>query len=349
LVVREGEAVSIFDNNGSQRVVFGASAFHVWFSEVIFLKRFSCDEQSYLIIDFLDGRKEHRRGPAFMFLDPCAHKDIKVERSIMLEANQVLVVYTENTLEKDDVVTKNVTRRIVRGPEIFIPQANEWLHKFSWHGTVIAVSGKSKGSITGQPGDVKTAHAVEFTKLRQLPDQMYYTVRDLRTRDDALLTLHIMIFFELVDIEKMLNETNDPISDIINAANADVMTYGAGRTYEALLADSSGLSEISAYPLLTMRMQSIGYKLIKVVYRGYQTSSQLQAMQETAISSRTQLRLQADTQRHEQENLKNRLIAEEEQAVYKFSQEKKAAEHKARLLQLKADQELAAARAKNEA
>lgn len=346
LVVRQGEAVSIYDTNGAQRVLVGPAALRPYFSEVQFMDRVTCDEQSYLAIDFLDGRKEHRRGPTFIFRDPTQYSSIAVEKAILLEANQVLVVYTEHVNEIDGERGHQVTRRLVRGPEVFIPQANEWLHRFSWHGTVIP--GKTKGSITGAPDDNKTAHAVEFTKLRQLPDQMYYTVRDLRTSDDALLTLHIMIFFELADIEQMLDATNDPISDIINAANADVMTFGAQRTYEQLLSESSGLSENANYPLLEARMGSIGYVLKKVVYRGYQTSSQLQAMQEQAISARTKLRLEGDTQRHEHMNSRMRLEANEEQAVHKFSIEQKEMEHKNMLMKMKADQLLEEKRASNE-
>lgn len=345
LVVRQGETASIFDSSGNQEIVQGPAARRPFFCDVSFLTQCACDEQRYLIIEYLNGKREHVRGPTSLFVDPCVHKSVNIESAILLEASELLVVYTENSGEGSGG-SRNVTRRIVRGPEIFIPMANEWLHRFSWHGTVIP--GKAKGSITGQPDDVKTAHAVEFTKLRQLPDQMYYTVRDLRTSDDALLTLHIMVFFELVDIEKMLDETNDPISDIINAANADVMTFGACRTYEQLLAESSELSENSSFPLLATRLKTIGYTLNKVVYRGYQTSGKLQAMQESAISSRTKLRLEADTQRHEQENQTAQLIANEKQAVHKFSQESKEAEHVARMKQLKVDQELAADRQRNE-
>lgn len=336
LVVREGESVSIFGAKGDQTIVHGPRAFRPFFSNVQFLKREACDQQSYLVIQFLDGRVEHKRGPTFVIVDPCLHRNVSVEHAIMLEASQALVVYSED---------KHVTRRLVKGPEIFIPMANEWLHRFSWHGTVIA--GKSKGSITGSPNDTKVAHAVEFTKLRQLPDQMYYTVRDLRTSDDALLTLHIMIFFELIDIEKMLDSTNDPISDMINAANADVMTFGASRTYEGLLAESNGLSENASYPLLISRMASIGYQLNKVVYRGYQASPKLQAMQESAISSRTKLRLEADTFRQEQANEDFMLNAQEHQSKQRFAQEERENEHKAKMLRIQADQEISATRDKN--
>lgn len=344
LVVREGESASIFSSNGKQSIVNGPCAFRPYFSEVQFLERVACDQQNYLVVEHLDGKVEHRRGPTYVFVDPCTHKSVSVEKAIMLEASEAVVVYTEESgVEVGG--QRNVSRRLVKGPEIFIPMANEWLHRFSWHGTI--VPGKSKGSITGSPNDTKVAHAVEFTKLRQLPDQMYYTVRELRTSDDALLTLHIMIFFELVDIEKMLDSTNDPISDMINAANADVMTFGASRTYEGLLADSNSLSDNASYPLLISRMASIGYQLNKVVYRGYQASSKLQSMQETAISSRTKLRLEADTFRHEQANAEFQLNAKEQQSKKKFAQEEREAEHKAKLLRHKAEQVLTEKRENN--
>jgi hypothetical protein len=344
LVVREGETACIYSSSGEQQIVHGPSALRPKFGEVQFLDRVACDQQKYLVVEYLNGKVEHRRGPTFEIVDPCVHKSVTVRDAIMLEASQAVVVYAEDSGEGRGG-QRNVSRRLVKGPEIFIPMANEWLHRFSWHGSVI--QGTKKGSITGSPNDTKVAHAVEFTKLRQLPDQMYYTVRDLRTSDDALLTLHIMIFFELVDIEKMLDSTNDPISDMVNAANADVMTFGASRTYEGLLADSNGLSDNASYPLLISRMQSIGYVLNKVVYRGYQASSQLQKMQETAISSRTKLRLEADTFRHEQANAEYQLNAQEQRSKKQFAQEEREAEHKSKLSRHRAEQELAQKRENN--
>jgi hypothetical protein len=343
VVVREGETACIFGRNGEQRIIDGPRALRPFFSDIQFLKREVCDQQSYLVIQYLDGRVEHKRGPAYVTIDPCEHASVTVQPAIMLEASQALVVYSEDAQAGSN--DKTVTRRLVKGPEIFIPMANEWLHRFSWHGSIIPGSGK--GSITGAPNDTKVAHAVEFTKLRELPDQMYYTVRDLRTSDDALLTLHIMIFFELVDIEKMLDSTNDPISDMINAANADVMTFGAAHTYESLLAESNALSDNASYPLLISRMATIGYELKKVVYRGYQASPKLQSMQETAISSRTKLRLEADTFRQEQDNATFMLNAQEQQSKQKFAQEERENEHKVKMLRIKAEQEISAKRDAN--
>ena len=37
-------------------------------------------------------------------------------------------------------------------------------------------------------------------------------MQEVRTKDDTMLTVKLMIFFELQDIEKMLDSTHDPVS-----------------------------------------------------------------------------------------------------------------------------------------
>ncbi len=39
--------------------------------------------------------------------------------------------------------------------------------------------------------------ATRFTKLRTIPDQFYYNVRDVRTKDEAIISVKLMIFFHL--------------------------------------------------------------------------------------------------------------------------------------------------------
>ena len=45
-----------------------------------------------------------------------------------------------------------------------------------------------------------------------------------RTKDDALITVKTMIFFELRDIETMLNQTADPIADFIKLVRSLIIT-----------------------------------------------------------------------------------------------------------------------------
>ncbi len=186
-----------------------------------------------------------------------------------------------------------MVRKIVRGPAVFVPGANEWVHNFSWHGSV----GTDNNHLTEQ----KKPNALKFNKLRIMPNQMYLSVQDVRTTDDAMLTINFMIFYELLDVEAMLDSTHDPIGDFINAASADVMSFGASNTYESLLQRASILNDVDAFPILASRMEQSGFKLLRVVYRGYSTSDKLKAVHESSIAERTRLKLTADTRAMEHE------------------------------------------------
>jgi hypothetical protein len=94
-------------------------------------------------------------------------------------------------------------REIIKGPTLYAPKPNEWIHEFVWHGE----DGTHKTHII--PG------AKKFQKLRLIPDQFYYNITDVRTSDDALITVKLMIFFELMNVETMLNNTRDPIADFV--------------------------------------------------------------------------------------------------------------------------------------
>lgn len=67
-----------------------------------------------------------------------------------------------------------------------MPDANEWVHEFSWYGT-----------------DAGKVIQNKFTKLRTIPDQINYST-EVRTHDDVLLTLKLIVFYEMSDIERML-------------------------------------------------------------------------------------------------------------------------------------------------
>lgn len=242
-------------------------------------------------------------------------------------------------------VPGTVQRRIVRGPAVFIPGAHEWVHEFSWHGSVDSTG---RGSKTGSPGDEKVPHALNFSKLRCMPDQMYLSVKGARTTDDAQVTIHMMVFYELKDIEMMLDATNDPIGDFINAASADVITFAASNTYESLLLNTSQLSNLATFQILTSRMAQTGFELLKCVYRGYTASSTLQSMHDDSIGKRTKLKLQADTRAMEQEQQALDLQAKQERSKAEMELEAAERRHKNDLLDLAAAQVRAARDADHE-
>ena len=160
---------------------------------------------------------------------------------------------------------------------------------------------------------------MRFNVLRIIADQFYYNVHDVRTKDDTLLNVKLMIFFELQvrlyifnnfytecrldnwpqiedfnklffffqDVEQMLDNTHDPIADFINNAASDVVAFCATLTYEEFLEKTSDLNKIEAFPQLTSRALKIGYQINKVVFRGFHSSDALQNMHDKAIQERT--------------------------------------------------------------
>jgi len=55
-----------------------------------------------------------------------------------------------------------------------------------------------------------------------------------------------------------------------------MISFASQMTYEEFLNQSHQLSKIESYPQLTTRAEKIGFRITKVVYRGYQASSALQ-------------------------------------------------------------------------
>lgn len=278
--IPQGERVLVWNRVGEARIVDGPRRLALWSETVQSLNRYVAGPEEYLAAAFKDGRTEHHRGPTVLWLDPVTMAEIRVEPLLKLDANEAIVVYRPTAA--------GVVRRVERGPALFMPAPDEWLHRFRWHGA------DPRDHRRKQPG------ALEFDKLRVIPDQMYYDVECVRTADDALLTVKLMIFFELVDIERMLDQTHDPIGDFINAATADVIDFAATESFDGFKEKTERLGELETYRQLTKRAETIGYRITKVVYRGYQASQTLQAMHDNAIEARTRLRLEAETEEQTQ-------------------------------------------------
>jgi len=135
----------------------------------------------------------------------------------------------------------------------------------------------------------------------------------------------------------MIDASNDPVGDIINAISADVLAFGAGNTYQGLLKRTAQLSEVDTFPILAGRMDHIGFELQKVVYRGYSTSEQLQKMHDEAIAQRTKLKLRADTQQMEQAQQAMELRCKQERAQGEQELNASQARHKVAMHELESE------------
>jgi hypothetical protein len=281
--VEEGQRTLMVTRDGRMEVIVGPK--RIWRGRNSFrpMKHFVAHPGEFLIVRFRDGRQEHLPGPAEVWFDPRIHLTISREDALQVSAREAVVVYSRSA---DDTVT----RRIVNGPTLFAPAPGEWLHTFTWH-----------GADGGSEGEKKVAKGLIFQKLWLMPDQMYHDVTDVRTADDAVLMIRLMIFFELLDIERMLDTTHDPIGDFINAATSDVVDFTGRHSFESFKQNTSRLNDIETYRQLTNRASQCGYRINKVVYRGYGAPDRLQAMHDQAIEARTKLQLERATEQQSQE------------------------------------------------
>jgi hypothetical protein len=328
--IPEGQRIALWDDHGRRTIMDGPQRFRLRGRRIEPLKPFVAGPAQYLVARHRDGRIVHQRGPAVFWKDPVEHLEIGVENAITLDANEALVVYRQEPGGK-------VQRRIVRGPELFVPEAQEWLHQFRWHGA--------------DPDNPrrKIPRGLVFNKLRVIPDQMYFDVESVRTADDALLVVKLMVFFELIDIGLMLDQTHDPIADFINAVTADVIDFAAALKFEQFKDNTNTLNARETYPQLAQRAGRIGYRINKVVYRGYEATAKLQAMHDGAIETRTRLKLESETESQAQELADLKLAREHDRAEKRQAMEREDAEHAIRVKRLAHDEQLRQEAAEHEA
>ena len=283
-VVEEGQRALVRRPNGTMEIIVGPK--RVWRGRNVFkpMQHFVAHPGDYLILRYRDGRQEHLPGPSEVWFDPRVHQDVSREEALQVAAKEAVVVYSSKE------GTSAVQRRIEYGPTLFMPRPGEWLHTFAWH--------SSEG---GSQGARKVAKGLVFQKLWLMPDQMYHDVPDVRTADDAVLTIRLMIFFELINITTMLDTTHDPIGDFVNAATSDVVDFTGRHNFESFKQNTDKLNELETYHQLTGRAAQCGYRINKVVYRGYGAPERLQQMHDQAIEARTKLQLERATQQQAQD------------------------------------------------
>jgi MshEN domain len=322
-VVEEGQRALVMGRDGRMEVVVGPKRVRTWGKAIRPMKHYVAHPGEFLVVRYRDGRQEHLPGPAELWFDPRIHLTIARQDALQVAAREAVVVYSRATDGGP------VGRRIVYGPTLFVPAPGEWLHTFAWHG--------AEGGSEGAP---KVAKGLVFQKLWLMPDQMYHDVTDVRTADDAVLTLRLMIFFELLDIERMLDTTHDPIGDFINAATSDVVDFTGRHSFEGFKQNTSRLNDLDTYRQLMNRAAQCGYQINKVVYRGYGAPDRLQAMHDQAIEARTKLQLERATEQQAQELEDYKLRAQMARAVQRRTEQTAEVEAELELTRRRAEADL---------
>jgi hypothetical protein len=318
--VDEGQRVLMRRPDGTMEIIMGPR--RVWRGWKTFqaMHHFVAHPGEFLVVRARNGAQEHLPGPVDFWLDPRVHVQVAKENALQIAAKEAVVVYSQQD-------SGSISRRIVFGPALLVPRPGEWLHTFSWHA--------SKG---GSRGVVKVPNALVFQKLWLMPDQMYHDVSDVRTADDAVLTIRLMIFFELVDIERMLDATHDPIGDFVNAATSDVVTFTGRHNFEDFKRNTGALNELDTYRQLTGRAGQCGYRINKVVFRGYGAADALQQMHDQAIQARTRLQLDRATEQQAQDLENYKLDCQLARAGKRRTEQVAEVEHDLALARTKLDE-----------
>jgi hypothetical protein len=335
VTIKAGDRWNLCLANGQLRTVSGPQLIRVWGDTLLQLVQCSAIHSQYLLVQYVDGRSEIIPGPAQVYMDRSIHKDVKIKDAVNLTDTEVLVVYRDENvlasgLEKqtsEEIGTKRldqgVTRHVIRGPCLHMPKnATEWTHQFNWHGSV-----SNDPDANGR----KVKGAVKFTKLRVCPEQTYFDVEGVRTKDDALVSVKVMIFYRLQEIDVMLKETHDPTADFINSVSSDVVKFVARKSFEEFKSATDQLNELSVYEQLTSRAKGIGFEITKVVFRGYGAPQRLQKMHDDAIERRTKLALERENEDQEQHLLDMKLEHEEERLRKRRQMETDTKEHERKL------------------
>jgi hypothetical protein len=333
--VDEGQRVLMTRLGGKKEILIGPARVWSWLRRFEPMQHHVAHPGEFLIVRYRAGHQQHLPGPAEVWLDPREHESITREDCVQIAAKEAVVVYSRSG--PSETTPSDISRRVVHGPALFVPQPGEWLHTFSWHA--------SKG---GHQGVEKTPNALVFQKLWLMPDQMYHDVRDVRTADNAVLTIRLMVFFELVDIERMLDATHDPVGDFVNAATADVVAFAGRHDFESFKQNTDKLNDLATYKTLTSRAQQIGYKIANVVYRGYGAAESLQKMHDQAIEARTRLQLERATEEQTQQLEDYKLESQMARAAKRRAEQSEEVRHELGLASERQAAELANQQARQE-
>merc|ERR1711972_94192 len=155
--------------------------------------------------------------------------------------------------------------------------------------------------------------------------------------DNALITVKLMMFYQLLEIETMLDRTNDPMSDFVNCMTADVIEWCAPKKFDEFLANTDQLNTLATYHQLVNGTAQIGYRVDRMVFRGYSAPNALQSMHDRAIEKRTSLALARETEAEEQDMADFKLRRDTERIEKQHKLELDKLEHDLRLQQKSAD------------
>jgi len=200
-------------------------------------------------------------------------KQEPVEEAVATAAAAASIVPTRDEPTRDE--PRELLRRVVAGPAIFMPRVDEWEHKFNWT-------------------NIKSGEPETFSVL-QTGARRYDTAVNLRTADSVLLNAELSIQFRVADVEQVIEATDDPIAVMQSLLCSDLSEFGTLiRSDDMLTSDSRNkvtiqLGNIDTYTKLVNGARNLGLEIVGLCLKCLNASPELQRQYDYATRTKAEL------------------------------------------------------------
>lgn len=191
-----------------------------------------------------NGNYEEVLGPQVVY----EHPEGKLEkfRRMQLSEREAIVKIQQDGSEE-----------IIEGKkqaEVYINPVVETLKRFRWTG-----SGEKGAESDKIPG------AINFEVLRLDNSQTYFSF-SVRSKDNVVLELKLMIFYEISDLEKLIKNTHDPMCEFYNKIQAHIGSGIAEKNFDEVKKNTGEL--IKAFGTdAALDFSKIGLHISQIVLR----------------------------------------------------------------------------------
>ncbi len=218
------------------------------------------------------------------------YREVKWPAVIHVHPNGRFVAFERKTLSEKEamvVIEQDGKENIIlwkEKPALFINPVQQRVKKFRW-----------TGSASGPDSD-KVPWALNFEVLRLGDSQTYFSF-PVRTRDNAMVTVKLMIFYGIDDVTKLVQESHDPFCEFFNKIQAAVTDEVAKLSFDEFKQGTG--QKITEMGFFTQKpFESLGIRIDSVSLREWEpVDKNVQRVLEQAAIVQTQKSL--DTAEHE--------------------------------------------------
>lgn len=271
-IVPVGDKVVVWDQHGEEKSYDGPAAVNVHPDANIFCcPRTVLDADQKVLVTDKEGCEQIFSGPCVFHAGP--RDRIREFRLVRLASNEAVCLVKQDGVR--EIVLGSVQPRLFLDPR-------EKLYRF------VLTGGGDADGLGKQPG------ALKFEMLRLQPSQAYFAF-PVRTSDNAVLILKLMVFMEVKHPDLFILR-DDPFAVMFNFIMAEATALVGTLSFDAFkdqpghrLQKHFGTAASSDKPPLNFLSDQYGLDVSKVVLRGWEAEDrQVQQILDQAAAAQTQ-------------------------------------------------------------